>query len=298
MEKDQIFILEDRGVLFITGKEAKSFLQNIVTNDITKVSDDFSCFASLLSPQGKYLFDFIIVKYKTGFLIDCEKKQADKLLERLNFYKLQSQIEVLNLSNEFVVAVLSKEKFLTLNGAKDMGGKTLKFLDSPIVLDPRTTLLGGRLIINLEKLDKSVSSLQLKSEDPKNYYKLSHKLGVPQINTERLQDKIFGIECNFEELNGIDFKKGCYVGQENTSRMKLRKKVRRRLIPINKNEKINIDSEISFDGKKVGKVLIDRPFPFALIKLFDPDFSEFSSQELLADNQKIKLIKPSFLSFK
>ena len=78
--------------------------------------------------------------------------------------------------------------------------------------------------------------------------------------------------------------------------MKLRKKVRRRLVPINKNEKINIDSEISFNGKKVGKVLIDTPFPFALIKLFDPDFSEFSSQELLADNQKIKLIKPSFLS--
>ena len=296
MEKDQIFILEDRGVLFITGKDTESFLQNIVTNDITKVSEDFSCFASLLSPQGKYLFDFIIIKHKTGFLIDCEKKQADKLLERLNFYKLQSQIEVLNLSNEFVVAVLSKEKFLTLNGAKDMEGKTLKFLDSPIFLDPRTTFLGGRLIINLEKLDKSVSSLQLKSEDPKNYYKLSHKLGVPQINTERLQDKIFGIECNFEELNGIDFKKGCYVGQENTSRMKLRKKVRRRLVPINKNEKINIDSEISFNGKKVGKVLIDTPFPFALIKLFDPDFSEFSSQELLADNQKIKLIKPSFLS--
>ncbi len=296
MEKDQIFILEDRGVLFITGKDTESFLQNIVTNDITKVSEDFSCFASLLSPQGKYLFDFIIIKHKTGFLIDCEKKQADKLLERLNFYKLQSQIEVLNLSNEFVVAVLSKEKFLTLNGAKDMEGKTLKFLDSSIFLDPRTTLLGGRLIINLEKLDKSISSLQLKSEDPKNYYKLSHKLGVPQINTERLQDKIFGIECNFEELNGIDFKKGCYVGQENTSRMKLRKKVRRRLVPINKNEKINIDSEISFNGKKVGKVLIDTPFPFALIKLFDPDFSEFSSQELLADNQKIKLIKPSFLS--
>ena len=296
MEKDQIFILEDRGVLFITGKDTENFLQNIVTNDITKVSENFSCFASLLSPQGKYLFDFIIIKHKTGFLIDCEKKQADKLLERLNFYKLQSQIEVLNLSNEFVVAVLSKEKFLTLNGAKDMEGKTLKFLESPIFLDPRTTLLGGRLIINLEKLDKSVSSLQLKSEDPKNYYKLSHKLGVPQINTERLQDKIFGIECNFEELNGIDFKKGCYVGQENTSRMKLRKKVRRRLVPINKNEKINIDSEISFNGKKVGKVLIDTPFPFALIKLFDPDFSEFSSQELLADNQKIKLIKPSFLS--
>ena len=295
MEKDQIFILEDRGVLFITGKDTESFLQNIITNDITKVSENFSCFASLLSPQGKYLFDFIIIKHKTGFLIDCEKKQADKLLERLNFYKLQSQIEVLNLSNEFVVAVLSKEKFLTLNGAKDMEGKTLKFLDSPIFLDPRTTFLGGRLIINLEKLDKSVSSLQLKSEDPKNYYKLSHKLGVPQINTERLQDKIFGIECNFEELNGIDFKKGCYVGQENTARIKLKNKLAKRLLPISIiNGKLYEGESIYNNEIEIGKVLIDNDYPFALVKYLDKNFDE--KVDFKTKEASINIRKPDWIN--
>ena len=93
MEKDQIFFLKDRGVIYINGSDAKDFLQNIVTNDINKVTDTSSCFASLLTPQGKYLFDFIIVKHKNGYFLDCEKKQADKLVDRLNIYKLNSQLD-------------------------------------------------------------------------------------------------------------------------------------------------------------------------------------------------------------
>ena len=232
MEKDQIFILEDRGVLYINGKDAKEFLQNIITNDMDKVDDNFSCFASLLSPQGKYLFDFMIIKHKQGYFIDCEKNQIEQLYKRLDFYKLRSEVEILNLSNEFVVAVLSRQKFLSLKNAKDFEGITLKYLGDPIFLDPRIKDLGGRLIINLEKLDQSLKELNLKSQEPMKYYELSHQLGVPQINTVKLQDKIFGIECNFEELNAIDFKKGCYVGQENTSRIKLKNKLNKRLFPI------------------------------------------------------------------
>ena len=294
MEKDQIFILKDRGILYANGSDVKEFLQNIVTNDMDKVTDKFSCFSSLLTPQGKYLFDFIIVKHKEGYFIDCEKDRIDQLIERLNFYKLSSKVEILNLSNEFVVAVLSKEKFLSLKNSKDSEGITLRYLDDPIFLDPRLKNLGGRLIINLEKLDQSLKTLNLKSEDPSKYYELSYKLGVPQIHTKELQNKIFGIECNFEELNAIDFKKGCYVGQENTARMKIRNKVKRRLMPITTSENLPIDSEISFNKKKVGRVLINKPYPFALFKLFDPNLVEFSNENLLSNNSKVKILKPSF----
>ena len=294
MEKDQIFILKDRGILYISGTDAKEFLQNIVTNDMNKINENFSCFASLLTPQGKYLFDFIVVKHKQGYFIDCEKDQIEQLFNRLNFYKLRSKVEILNLSNEFMVAVLSKEKFLSLKGAKDCEGTTLRYLEDPIVLDPRVKDLGGRLIVNLEKLDKSLEELNLKSQDSIKYYNLSYKLGVPQINTKKLQDKIFGIECNFEELNAIDFKKGCYVGQEITSRIKLRNKIKRRLMPIVTNEQLPGDGEILFNKKKVGKILINKPYPFALFKLFDPDFAEFSNKDLLVNNLKIKLLRPSF----
>jgi|TARA_B100001741_G_scaffold191052_1_gene157421 folate-binding protein YgfZ len=290
MEKDQIFILKDRGVIYISGEEAKDFLQNIITNDINKVSDTRSCFSSLLSPQGKYLFDFMVVKHKQGYFLDCELNQINDLVNRLSMYKLNSQIEILNLSNEFQVAVISNEKFLSLNNSKDDEGITINFRDDPIFIDPRNKKLGARLIINLEKLYLSIKKLELQLEDSRKYYELSHKLGIAQINTKNLQEKIFGLECNFEKLNGIDFKKGCYVGQENTARMKLKNKLRKKLVPIKSDKTLKVGTDLNFNNKKIGQVLIGEPYPFALIKLFDPDFSEFKDKEISIDNVKVKLI--------
>ena len=290
MKKDQIFILKDRGVIYISGEEAKDFLQNIITNDINKVSDTRSCFSSLLSPQGKYLFDFMVVKHKQGYFLDCELNQINDLVNRLSMYKLNSQIEILNLSNEFQVAVISNEKFLSLNNSKNDEGITINFRDDPIFIDPRNKKLGARLIINLEKLYLSIKKLELQLEDSRKYYELSHKLGIAQINTKNLQEKIFGLECNFEKLNGIDFKKGCYVGQENTARMKLKNKLRKKLVPIKSDKTLKVGTDLNFNNKKIGQVLIGEPYPFALIKLFDPDFSEFKDKEISIDNVKVKLI--------
>ena len=290
MDKNQIFFLKDRGIIFINGKDAREFLQNIVTNDINKVSDTSSCFASLLTPQGKYLFDFIIVKHKSGYFLDCEKKQADKLVNRLNIYKLNSSIEILNLSNEFEVAVISKEKFLSLDGAKDIEGNTLKYNNDSVLLDPRLKNLGGRIIANLEKLTLSIKNLGLKSEDSKEYYIISHRMGVPQIDTAKLQDKVFGLECNFEKFNGIDFKKGCYVGQENTARMKLKNKLRKTLLPISFEGNIPVLSEIIYKEKVVGKILIPEPYPFALFKTIDPEIGELIKGDLLSKETKLKIV--------
>ncbi len=290
MEKDQIFILKDRGVIYINGKDTKEFLQNIVTNDINKVNNTYSCFSSLLTPQGKYLFDFIIVKHKQGYLLDCELNQIDELIKRLNVYKLNSKIEILNLSNEFQVAVISNEKFLSFKNSKNEEGYTLTYRDDPFFIDPRNKKLGARVIINLEKLYLSIKKLELKLTEPKIYYELSYKLGIPQINTKNLKEKIFGLECNLEELNGIDFKKGCYVGQENTARMKLKNKLRKKLFPLKSDKKLNIGSEVNYKDVKIGTILINEPYPFALIKLFDPDFSEFKDKELMVDNNTSKII--------
>ena len=295
MEKDQIFVLKDRGVVFITGEDAKIFLQNIITNDINKVSNNYSCFSSLLTPQGKYLFDFIIVKHKNGYFLDCEFNQVEDLLKRLNIYKLNSKIEILNLSNEFQIGVISNEKFLTLDNSKNEEGYTITFRNDPFFVDPRNKKLGARVIVNLEKLYMSVKKLDLKLEDSKKYYDLSHRLGIPQINTKNLQEKIFGLECNFEELNAMDFKKGCYVGQENTARMKLKNKLRKKLFPIETKEDVESGSEISFEQKNIGKVLIGGKYPFALIK-FEDIGKDFTGKELNCGDLKIKLIKPIWLN--
>ena len=149
MKKDDVYIFEDRGILYLNGEDVKEFLQNLITNNIEKVTDEISCFAALLTPQGKYLFDFLIVKHKTGYFLDCEKSNIDELFKQLTLYKLRSKVEILNLSNEFVVAGISYEKFLTFENSKDIEGYTIKYLEDPIFLDPRLKKLGARLIINL-----------------------------------------------------------------------------------------------------------------------------------------------------
>ena len=123
------------------------------------------------------------------------------------------------------------KKFLSIEGAKDE-------LDIPINImrtcssDPRNKKLGVELLLILKKLYMSLKNMKLKSSNIEEYYKLSFELGIPQSNMDQLQEKLFGIECNFEELNAIDFKKGCYVGQENTSRIKNKDKLNKRLLPL------------------------------------------------------------------
>jgi folate-binding protein YgfZ len=275
MNIKNVYILNDRAVLYLNGEDIIDFLQNLISNDVNKVSDDNSCFTSLLSPQGKFLYEFIIIKHKSGYIIDCEKSQADGLFKQLSVYKLRSKIEILNLSNEFVVAAFSHEKFLTFDKAQDVSGFTLKYREDPIFLDPRNKQLGARLIINLEKLYLSLKKLDLHNSNLSDYYSFSHKLGIVPKELNKLQNKLFGIESNYEELNGIDFKKGCYVGQENTARIKLKNKLSKRLFPINLlSGKLNEGESIYANEIEIGKVLIDNDYPFALIKYLDKNFDE------------------------
>jgi folate-binding protein YgfZ len=295
MNIQNVYILEDRGILYINGVDAKEFLQNMISNDINKVNEDNSCFASLLSPQGKFLFAFIIVKHKSGYFIDCEKSQTEALFQQLSIYKLRSKVEIMNLSNEFVVAAFNREKFLKFEGAKNIPGNTIKYREDSILLDPRNKDLGARLIINLEKLYLSLKKLELKDSPVAEYYQLSHELGIPQRNMNELQNKLFGIECNFEELNGIDFKKGCYVGQENTARIKLKNKLSKRLLPIELIEgKLNQDDLIYNGEFEVGKVLISNEYPFALIKYLDDNFNQ--KNEFKSKNAKLKIKIPSWIN--
>ena len=295
MNIQNVYILEDRGILYINGVDAKEFLQNIISNDIYKVNEDNSCFASLLSPQGKFLFAFIIAKHKSGYFIDCEKSQTEGLFKQLSIYKLRSKVEIMNLSNEFVVAAFNREKFLKFEGSKDVPGNTIKYREDSILLDPRNKSLGARLIINLEKLYLSLKKLELKDSPVDEYYQLSHELGIPQKNMNELQNKLFGIECNFDELNGIDFKKGCYVGQENTARIKLKNKLSKRLLPIEVIEgELNQDDLIYNGDFQVGKVLISNEYPFALIKYLDDNFNQ--ENEFKSKNARLKIKIPSWIN--
>ena len=291
MEKDQIILLEDRGLISITGEDTKNFLQNIITNDIDKVSFSSSIFSALFTPQGKYLFEFFLIQTKNGYLLDCDNEFTKEIMNYLLKYKLRSKIEITDISTDYVIGLISSEKFLDIQESENKTDDTIEFRDSPLFLDPRNKNLGARILSSLEKLHLTIKKLDLKIVKPDAYFAKAHSLGIPIKGIKNLKDQLFGLEANFEELNAIDFKKGCYIGQENTARMKLKEKLRRRLLPISSTEKLNLGEEIFYNKNKIGKILIEQPYPFGLIKVIDPNIKDFENKELLANNKKCRILK-------
>jgi len=296
MEKNEVITLDDRGFIQIKGSEAKDFLQNIVTGNIEKVTGSSTIFSSILTPQGKYLFDFFVLKFKDSYLLECEKKSAAEIIKLLNYYKLRTKVDLIDLSEKYVAAVISLEKFKEMDASSSLKGSTVNHQDDLVYIDPRSDKLGAKIISKNENVNLIIKKLNLKIIGKEKYYNKSFELGIPQINLNKLKDKIFGIENNLDELNGIDFKKGCYVGQENTSRIKLRNKLRRRILPVQKvSGEIHENDIIKYKDNDVGKIMINEPYSFALIKVVNPDLKEFTNTELTCGKSKVKIFKPEWI---
>ena len=290
MKKDQINILKDRGIISVLGKDSKEFLQNIITNDINIVNKDNSIFSGIFTPQGKYLYEFFIVKSNDGYFLDCSEEFVGELKVFLEKYKLNTDVEIKDISDEYVVGIVSNEKFEEIKKEENKTTQTIIYRSSPFFQDPRSKKLGSRVLSNLEKLYLTIKKLSLKIEDGSDYFNNAHEAGIPIKNLKKLQNNLFGLEANFEELSAIDFKKGCYIGQENTARMKLKNKLRKKLLPIVSKENLKIGSEITLDGNQIGKLLIANPYPFGLINIFDKKMSELKNKEILVGKQRAKII--------
>ena len=296
MEINETTVLNDRGFIQISGNEAKDFLQNIVTNDIEKVSENLTLFSSIFTPQGKYLYEFFILKLASGYLLECEKNVAPEIIKIFNFYKLRSKVNLIDVSKEYKAIVISLEKFKEVSKSKPSKGFTTNYNKNQMYVDARNENLGAKIVSKIENVSNVIKNLNLKKIDKNKYYTKSFDLGIPQINLNKLKDKIFGIENNLDELGGIDFKKGCYIGQENTSRIKLRNKLRRRILPIKKiSGEISENDVIKYKDIEIGKIMIDKPYPFGLIKVVDPDLKEFTDIELVCGKSKVKILKPEWI---
>ena len=296
MEINETAVLDGRGFIQINGDEAKEFLQNIITNDIEKASDNHALFSSIFTPQGKYLYEFFILKLANGYLLECEKNVVSELIKIFNFYRLRTKVNLSNVSKKYVTIVISLEKFKEIIKSKPLKGFATTYNKDPIYIDPRNENLGAKIVSEVQNVESVIKNLNLKKVDTNKYYNKSFDLGIPQINLNKLKDKIFGIENNLDELGGIDFKKGCYIGQENTSRIKLRNKLRRRILPIIKiSGEISENDVIKYKDIEVGKIMIEKPYAFGLIKVVDPDLSEFMDIELVCGNSKVKILKPKWI---
>ena len=283
MEENSIIILKDRDIISVSGSDSASFLQNVITNDINKLNESNSLYSALLTPQGKYLYDFFILKHGKNYLIDCESETAENLLSCFQKYKLNANIEFKNITSDNSVAIITYKKFQQIqkNDVVDI-----------VFSDPRTNLMGARIISKLEKLNLAIKKLGLKLTDQEQYFETAHALGLPIKGLKKLQNQIFALELNFEEEKGVDFKKGCYIGQENTSRMKLGNKLRRRILPLKTSDELKDGSEIFFKNKVIGKVMISKPKAFGLIKLYDPNIESFLDEDLKCNNSSVNLVRP------
>ena len=292
MEKEQVVILEDRGLISIFGEDTKVFLQNILSNDINKVNDSFSVFSAIFTPQGKYLYEFFVIKSRNGYFLDCENEFTNEIIEYLSKYKLRSKVEIKDVSSKHVIGIISFDKFKEIQNELKDSSNTIQFRESPVFVDPRTITLGARILSSIEKLHLTIKKLNLEIIKKEVYLSKAHLCGIPIKGIKNLQTHLFGLEANLENFTAIDFQKGCYVGQENTARMKLKNKVRKRLLPISSKNELSISKEIFYNEKIVGNILISKPYPFALIKVIDPNLEDFIEKDLICENFNIKIINP------
>ena len=290
MDKDQIILLKDRGLIYLTGKDTKDFLQNIISNDIEKVNLSSTIFSAIFTPQGKYLFEFFLMQSKNGYLLDCDSKFTNEIINYFSKYKLRSKIEIKDISAEYIIGIISLEKFFDIQKSESISNDTIVYMDSPFFIDPRNNKLGARIVSTLEKLHMTIKRLSLKIVEPNIYYKKAHSLGVPIKGIENLKEQLFGLEANLEEFQAIDFKKGCYIGQENTARMSLKNKIRKRLLPVKSEQILNIGDEVKYNNTVIGKILINKPLPFALVKISEINFLSEDCGDIFINNKKIKLI--------
>lgn len=267
-------ILDDRSVIALSGENLRDFLQGLVTNDIDGCGPQAAVYAGLLTPQGKILFDFFILGRESTFLLDCAKDRANDLIKRLTMYRLRAKIEIA-LRPDFAVAAV-------------WGG----VLPSPLAYpDPRHPSLGQRLIGGRVEVARAIAGI------PSGDYE-THRLslGIPG-SADLSSDSVLALDAGFEELNGVNFKKGCYVGQEVTARMKHRATARKRFVLVRTDSPMPPQGTgIHADGIELGTLASGKGgTALALVRLDRLEDAYAKGAEILANGQRLSLQKPEWL---
>lgn len=281
-------VLDTRSVIRIGGSEAKDFLQGLITNDVDKLAHDGAVYGALLTPQGKYLHDFMVFPFDGGLGLDCETERKDDLIRRLTMYRLRADVTIDDVTDRYLVAAL-------------WGGDTRPDLSSApaFYADPRVATLGWRAVLAREDAASVLERSGWSAATAADYDRQRLSLGVPDGSRDLLVDKSFLLEGNFEELNGVDFDKGCYVGQENTTRQKHRGVVRKRFM------RVDIDGPVPAPGtpimlgdKEAGTMRSSADGAgMALLRLEYVAKAAEAGEPLVADQAKLTPVKPDWASY-
>lgn len=272
--------LEDRGLLKISGDDARSFLQGLLTNDIHKVTATEAIYSCLLSPQGKYLYDFFVIEWQGSLWIDCASERCAELARKLTMYKLRSKVTIENVSADYQVASIP-------------AALETSFSDCVIFTDPRHSALGMRLIS--KKSELAAAGL---SHDPHAYEHLRLSLAIPEGEKDLVQDKAFPLEYGFDKLSAIDYKKGCYVGQEVTARTTYRGVVRKQIYQLSGPAPLAAHgTDIMAGASKIGSMRSSYGNTgIALIRIEDYERAMETGDQITLDGVPITLTLPEWAS--
>tara|TARA_B100000575_G_C22985276_1_gene568323 strand:- start:79 stop:906 length:828 start_codon:yes stop_codon:yes gene_type:complete len=237
MENKYFFHHSNSRFFKISGEDSKSFIQNLITNDISKCENNKIIYSCILTPQGRFIADFFILKKDGYYIFETDKKFFENLLNRLNIYKLRSNI---------VIEQIHLFSYSLFNYHYDSS----YLIQSK---DPRNLNIGIKLI-----LQKKIGLLQnnLEEIDETDYHEILISNNIPYSPIDLLESKSLLLENNFDNLNAIDWQKGCYVGQEITARMKYRGLLKKKLysLKVYKGDITN-DKELLVNGKKIGHII-------------------------------------------
>jgi folate-binding protein YgfZ len=271
MRSNYTTTLKNKRVISVTGDDSETFLNNIITNDIKKINTEKAIYSCLLSPQGKVISHFFVIKVKNQFLFIIDSFLLNELIEKLNFYKLRSKIDITE-DNRYDI-------FFTLDD-------NLKLNSIFEFNDPRNKKLGKYMILN-----KNTEGINLESD--KFYSQIIDANGMIDNIFNQIKGQYFSLELNLKELKAIDFSKGCYVGQENTSRMNLKNKISKRIFRINSTKGIELNDDLLFENEIIGKVISLNP-DFAIIKM--SKFENFINKHIKSkSNDQINIYKPNWI---
>jgi folate-binding protein YgfZ len=225
-------IAEQRGLVAISGDDRVAFLQGLVSNDVSRVSAARAVYAALLTPQGRFLHDFFIATIGDTLYLDCEAPRRDDLRRRLSIYRLRSKVTLADATTEFAVALLYGADLTARLGLDAVAGAAKPWEGGVVYLDPRLPELGARAILPRARAGEILGAAGLVPGAPADYDRLRLSLGVPDGSRDLPIEKAILLENGFDELHGIDWQKGCYMGQELTARTRYRGLVRKRLLPV------------------------------------------------------------------
>lgn len=247
-------ILDNRAVLAVSGDDRVSFLQGLVSNDVERVSSTQAVWAAFLTPQGKFLHEFMIAEHGERLLLDCEAERRDDLLTRLKRFRLRSKVDI-TVDDSLSVAVAWGDTVPSMIGLPDQPGNATQIEGGVLFRDPRLMTAGARCIAPTGSIESLFDAASFTKADASAYDAHRIRQGLPDGSRDLQIDKALLLENGFEELGGVDFQKGCYIGQELTARTHYRALIKKRLIPV------SIDGEapapgtsLSVDGKEAGEM--------------------------------------------